>query len=335
MIFFARVLTARQPIVDLRAFADRNFAVGSILVVLGIGLYGLTYLYPIFRPDPRLQCADDRADIVHLRRHNVRNRAAGRPADDQGRRAVDVAFGFAVVALSNWQMTYRTKDWEFWQLSLPQSLRGFGMMFAIVPITNISLGTLPPERPKNASGLFNLTRNLGGAVGLAGLNTVLDKRIDLHLARLHDSITWARRPVVEALTGFAARMPGFDAPNMALEQLFLFVRQQATVMAFADVFLLLCLLFGGFACLVFLLRPPMVGAATADAHYDAHNEATKEGRTLGPAFKRPPANKIFNRFWGLAIKLGLFHVASCCDLFSFVFTGSRLVQMTGRNIGAT
>jgi hypothetical protein len=49
-----------------------------------------------------------------------------------------------------------------------------------VPITNISLGTLPPERLKNASGLFNLTRNLGGAVGLAGLNTVLDKRIDLH-----------------------------------------------------------------------------------------------------------------------------------------------------------
>ena len=163
--------------------------------------------------------------------------------------------------------TYLTKDWEFWQLFLPQLLRGFGMMFAIVPITNISLGTLAPERLKNASGLFNLTRNLGGAVGLAGLNTVLDKRIDLHLARLHDSITWARRPVVEALTGFAARMPGSDAQNMALKQLFLFVRQQATVMAFADVFLLLCLLFGGFACLVFLLRrPPMVGAATADAH---------------------------------------------------------------------
>jgi len=140
------------------------------------------------------------------------------------------------------------------------------MMFAIVPITNISLGTLAPERLKNASGLFNLTRNLGGAVSLAGLNTVLDKRIDLHLARLHDSITWARRPVLEALAGFAARMPGSNAPDMALKQLFLFVRQQGTVMAFADVFLLLFLLFGGFACLVFLLRrPPKVGA-TAEAH---------------------------------------------------------------------
>ena len=140
-------------------------------------------------------------------------------------------------------------------------------MFAIVPITNISLGTLAPERLKNASGLFNLTRNLGGAVGLAGLNSVHDKRIDLHLARLHDSITWARRPVMEALTGFAAHMPGSDAQNMALKQMFLFVRQQGTVMAFADVFLMLSLVFGGFACLVFLMRqPPKIGAPAADAH---------------------------------------------------------------------
>ena len=65
-------------------------------------------------------------------------------------------------------MSYLTKDWDFWQLFVPQILRGFGMMLAIVPITNISLGTLAPDRLKNASGLFNLTRNLGGAVGLAG-----------------------------------------------------------------------------------------------------------------------------------------------------------------------
>ena len=91
VIFFARVLTARQPIVDLRAFADRNFAVGSMFsFVLGIGLYGLTYLYPIYLAQiSRLQCADDRTDAVHLRRHHVPDRAAGRPADDQGRCAVD------------------------------------------------------------------------------------------------------------------------------------------------------------------------------------------------------------------------------------------------------
>ena len=65
-------------------------------------------------------------------------------------------------------------------------------MIAFIPINNISLGTLPQERVKNASGLYNLTRNLGGAVGLAGLTTVLNDRTDLHLARLHEAVTWSR-----------------------------------------------------------------------------------------------------------------------------------------------
>jgi MFS transporter, DHA2 family, multidrug resistance protein len=268
VIFFARVLTARQPIVDLRAFSDRNFAVGSMFsFVLGIGLYGLTYLYPIYLAQIRGFNALMIGQTLFISGATMFLTAplVGRLMTKVDSRWM-LAFGFAVVALSNWQMTYLTKDWEFWQLFVPQLLRGFGMMFAIVPITNISLGTLPPERLKNASGLFNLTRNLGGAVGLAGLNTVLDKRIDLHLARLHDSITWARRPVMEALTGFAARMPGSNADNMALKQLFLFVRQQGTVMGFADVFLMLSLLFGGFACLVFLLRRPAKVGAPTDAH---------------------------------------------------------------------
>ena len=268
VIFFARVLLARQPIVDLRAFADRNFALGSAFsFVLGIGLYGLTYLYPIY--------------LGQIRGHNalmvgqtlfVSGVAMFLTAPLVGRLVTRtdprlmLSFGFAVVALSNWQVTYLTKDWDFWQLMVPQILRGFGMMFAIVPITNISLGTLPPERLKNASGLFNLTRNLGGAVGLAGLNTVLDKRIDLHLARLHDSVTWARQPVIETLNGFAARIPGSNAQNVALKQLFLFTRQQGIVMAFADVFLLLCLLFAAFSIFVWFMRRPPPVAVGVEAH---------------------------------------------------------------------
>ena len=57
-------------------------------------------------------------------------------------------------------------------------------MLCMVPINNLALGTLPPERLKNASGLFNLTRNLGGAVGLALINTVLTDRTDMHYERL-------------------------------------------------------------------------------------------------------------------------------------------------------
>jgi MFS transporter, DHA2 family, multidrug resistance protein len=267
LIFFARVLTARQPIVDLRAFTDRNFALGSMFsFVLGIGLYGLTYLYPIYLGEIRGYDALMVGETVFLSGVAMFMTApiVGRLVTKTDPRLL-LSIGFAVVAVSNWQLTYLTKDWDFWQLFMPQMLRGFGMMFAIVPITNMSLGTLPPERLKNASGLFNLTRNLGGAVGLAGLNTVLDNRIDLHLARLHESITWSRPPVMEMLNGLAARIPGSDAPNMALKQLYLFVRQQGIVMAFADVFLLLCLMFATFAALVWFMRrpPPMTGAVEA------------------------------------------------------------------------
>jgi DHA2 family multidrug resistance protein len=267
-IFFARVLTAGQPIVDLRTFSDRNFALGSMFsFVLGIGLYGLTYLYPVYLDEIRGFNALMVGETVF-----VSGAAMFLTAPIVGRLMSKVdprlmlAFGFAVVALSNWQATYITKDWDFAQLFFPQILRGFGMMFAIVPITSISLGTLAPDRLKNASGLFNLTRNLGGAVGLAGLNTVMNKRIDLHLARLHESITWSRQPVVEMLNNFAARIPGSDAHNMALKQLFLFVRQQGIVMAFADVFLLLCLLFLVFAPFVWFMRRPPPANAEVSAH---------------------------------------------------------------------
>ena len=67
-------------------------------------------------------------------------------------------------------------------------------MFCMVPVSMLALGTLPPERVKNASGLFNLTRNLGGAFGLAILTTILNKRWDLHIERLHEAVNWARAP---------------------------------------------------------------------------------------------------------------------------------------------
>ncbi|MGO8048591.1 hypothetical protein ACC713_38190, partial [Rhizobium johnstonii] len=67
---------------------------------------------------------------------------------------------------------------------LPQILRGFGLMMCMVPIKNIALGTMPPSRIRGASGLFNLTRKLGGAVGLAGINTALTNQQDMHHKRL-------------------------------------------------------------------------------------------------------------------------------------------------------
>jgi DHA2 family multidrug resistance protein len=271
IVFFARVFTARQPIVDLRAFGDRNFGLGSLFsFVLGIGLYGLTYLYPLYLGRVRGYDALMIGETVFVSGVAMFLTApfAGRLSTKVDPRVMLIT-GFLFFAMGTYWLTYLTKDWDFWELFWPQVFRGVGLMLSIVPINNISLGTLPPERLKNASGLYNLMRNLGGAVGLALLTTILNDRTDLHLARLHESITWSRQPALETLNSLTQRFSSFgsDAQAMALKQLNQIVHQQGVVMAFADVFLVLTFLFLGLAALaVVMKRPPAAGAAAGGGH---------------------------------------------------------------------
>lgn len=268
VVFFVRVLTAKSPIVDLRAFMNRNFALGSLFsFVLGIGLYGLTYLYPVYLAQVRGYDALMIGDTMFVSGVAMFATApvAGQLSQRFDPRYVLIA-GFVLFALGTWQMTYVTKDWDFWELLWPQIFRGIGLMFAIVPVTNTALGTLPADRVKNASGLFNLMRNLGGAIGLAAINTVLNDRMDLHLARLHDSVNWARVPAVETLDNLTHRFQGSDAHLMALKQMMGLVRQQASVMSFADVFLILTVLFAVLAVAGVTMKRPAPIAAGAGGH---------------------------------------------------------------------
>ena len=167
--FFWRVFTAEEPIVDLRAFSNINFAFGSLFsFVIGIGLYGLTYLYPVFLG--RIRGYDSlmigEAMFVSGLAMFVTAPISGILSSKMDLRLM-MMIGFFGFAAGTWWMTHLTADWDFYELLIPQILRGCSMMLCMVPINNIALGTLPPDRLKNASGLFNLTRNLGGAVGLA------------------------------------------------------------------------------------------------------------------------------------------------------------------------
>jgi DHA2 family multidrug resistance protein len=267
-VFFARVLTAREPIVDLRAFVNRNFAIGSLFsFVLGIGLYGLTYLYPLYLAQVRGYNAQMIGETVFVSGIAM---FATAPVAGQLAQRFDPRYtligGFLLFALGTWDMTSMTRDWDFWEIFWPQVLRGIGLMFAIVPVTNTALGTLPPERMKNASGLFNLTRNLGGALGLAVINTTLNDRLDLHLARLHEAVNWSRGVATETLANIASRFAGSDADMMALKQMNGLVRQQAVVMSFADVFLILTVLFVALAALGVMMKRPKPVAAGAGGH---------------------------------------------------------------------
>src|SRR5579871_493884 len=264
VVFFWRMMTARQPIVDLTAFRDRNFWTGTLFAfVLGIGLYGLTYIYPVY-----LAVVRGYSSLMIGKTMFVTGLCMFLTAPLAGRlmTRVDprimIATGFVFFAVGTYQASFVTVDWDFWELLWPQIFRGVGLMLSMVPINNLALGTMPPQKIKNASGLFNLMRNLGGAVGLALINTLLDRRMDLHLQRLRESVIWGRQVVEERFAAMTAALAarGSDAQMAATKQLALIVRRQAEVMALADVFLALTVIF--LACVAFaaFMRKPVQAA---------------------------------------------------------------------------
>src|SRR5271170_72814 len=260
LIFFWRAFTARQPIVDLSAFKDRNFWTGSMFsFVLGIGLYGLTYIYPVYLATVRgySSLMIGKTMFVTGVCMFITAPLAGRLMTRVDPRLM-IATGFIFFAIGTYQASFVSIDWDFWELLWPQIFRGVGLMLSMVPINNLALGTMPPHKIKNASGLFNLMRNLGGAVGLALINTLLDKRMDLHLERLRESVTWGRQVAVDTLASMTAALAarGSDAELAATRQLALVVRRQAEVMALSDVFLTLTVVFLGCVGLATVMRRP-------------------------------------------------------------------------------
>ena len=119
---------------------------------------------------------------------------------------------------------------------------------------------------KNASGLFNLMRNLGGAIGLAAINTWFNDRMDLHLTRLHEAVSSSSVPAAEMLSKLAARFPGSDASARALAEMMAMVRLQAAVMSYADVFLMMTVLFLSLAAFAVLLKRPRAPAGADGGH---------------------------------------------------------------------
>ena len=264
--FFWRVLTAEEPIVDIRTFTNRNFAIGCLIsFCVGIGLYGLTYIYPRYLSEVRGYSALMIGETMFVSGVTMFLTAplVGRLMQKVDLRYI-IAAGLVIFAAGSYQMTWITRDYDFYELLLPQILRGIGMMLAMVPTNNIALGTLAPERVKNASGLFNLTRNLGGAVGLALINQVLNDRTDLHITRLQERVTWGNATATETLNLFTQRLQGMgDAALMAMKQLSQIVHRQAVVMGYGDAFFMLTLFYCGLSLLVLLLNKP--AAATSEA----------------------------------------------------------------------
>lgn len=247
VVFFYRAFTVDFPVVDLRAFANRNFAFGSVFsFVMGIGLYGLTYIYPVYLGRIRGYDSLMIGETMFVSGLAMFFTAplAGRLSTKMDLRLMMV-IGFVSFAAGTYIMTGLTDDWDFYELLIPQLFRGFGLMMCMVPINNIALGTMPPARMRGASGLFNLTRNLGGAVGLAIINTVLTNRQDVHYERLRENMDWGHPAAIDQLNNLTANFNsyGMDGASVAIKQMVGMATKQAVILSFSDIFLMLTVLF--------------------------------------------------------------------------------------------
>ena len=260
IVTFWRAFTREEPLVDFSAFRNTNFAVGSMFsFTMGVGLYGLTYLYPLYLASIRGYDSLMIGETVFISGLAM---FAGAPLAGILAGKLDLRvmllIGFFGFAASTWMLTGMTADWDFQELFWPQALRGLSLMLCMVPINNLALGTLPPDQLKGASGLYNLMRNLGGAVGLAVINTVLTDRRALHYQRLSESITWANEEALRQLDMMARNLTaqGLDGQAGALAQMARRLQGQAAVMSFIDIFVIITALFATLAMGALLMKVP-------------------------------------------------------------------------------
>ena len=266
-LFFWRVLTYHQPIVDLRAFANRNFALGSFYIfVLGTGLYGATYLIPLFLAQVRgfssLQIGET-VVVTGLAQMLMS------PLSSYLARKMDLrlmlSIGFGLFAVAMYLTAGLTNQAGYAELFVPQALRGVALMFCYLPANLIALGGVPQDKLKNAAGLYNLTRDLGGAIALAAIGTFMNERLHFHWNRLIEDINPAHPAVRHFLDTQANRLdsllPG-DASRAAVKLLANLVQREALVLTYNDVIMIIGSLFvAGLFLMPLVNRPRVAGAA--------------------------------------------------------------------------
>lgn len=179
-----------KPLVDLTLLKNRDFAAGCLLsFVFGIGLFGSTYLMPVFLGFVRDHGAFGIGQIMLVT--GVAQLLAAPLAVQLERRfdaRILTACGFTLFAIGLAMSAWQTRETDFDDMFWPQALRGAAIMLCLLPPTRLALGVLPPERVADGSGLFNLMRNLGGAIGLALIDTVIFSRAPIHSEALAERL---------------------------------------------------------------------------------------------------------------------------------------------------
>lgn len=236
-----------NPLLNLRLLARRNFGFGILAnTMLGIALYGSAFVLPIYLA--RIQGYNSEQIGMVLAWTGIPQLILI-PLVPKLMKLIDVrlliAVGFALFAASNFMNVHMTGDYAADQLFWPNVIRAIGQALVFAPLSVVATAGIEQENAGSASALFNMMRNLGGAVGIASLQTFISKREQFHSNILTNSISIfeeATRTRVAKLTSYFMNHGVSDqatATHKAIVAIASSVRKQANIMAFSDAFFLL------------------------------------------------------------------------------------------------
>jgi len=246
--FIAWELYTPEPIVNLRVFLNRNFAVGCALIAsVGVVLYGSTALLPLFLQTLLGYPAVESGFAVSPRGIGaiISMIIVGRLISRVDARYL-ITFGFCVLCFSTYLFTLINLDIAQSNIIIPMLISGVAMGFVFVPLTTMSMATLPQEQIGNASGIFNLMRNTGGSIGIAIMTTMLARNAQVHQATLMTHVTQydpAFQQMFERTkAALMLQMDVVSATQQAYATIYGLVLKQAAVLAYIDDFKLLTFL---------------------------------------------------------------------------------------------
>jgi DHA2 family multidrug resistance protein len=249
ILFFRRVLSYHEPIVDLSAFKNKNFALGCIFsFILGMALFGSAFLLPSFLSTIRMLNSLQIGQVMAITGtfQLLSAPVAGFISNKNIDLRIVLCGGLFFFGCGIHLNSYLTVDNDWLQFFIPQMLIGFSIMFCFIPINTLALSTMPKDKIKNASGLYNLMRNLGGALGLAVLGTLLTTRGKMHYQYITETVRNTRlssKYFLQQLTHYFDYKVNF-ADKVSLQFLQNLITREATIMAFNDCYYIVsCFLF--------------------------------------------------------------------------------------------
>ncbi|MDB5433278.1 MAG: transporter [Caulobacter sp.] len=237
--FIWRQLTYRQPIINLAPFADRNFSLGIVMTfVAGLALFGGTFVLPLFLAQVRHFTAAAVGTTMLI--SGLTMFLTGLVAGQLVRRVdprILMFLGFGLGAVGTGLGIRVTENWGFNQFAVMQAVRGVGVMIAMIASQTLTVSTIPSRLMKDASALVNLTRNVGGAVGLAATATILTTMQAVHYGDLTSSISIANPQAQAMMAGLGHAMSGsIDPQGAAMKAFSSYLHLKALTMAFGDAF---------------------------------------------------------------------------------------------------